>query len=163
AGETEVRIYDGDRLVARHRRSYEAKKVVEDPAHVEALAAEKRAAQPLKGRDRLRAAVPELEGFLRVLAERGESLGYHTVRLLRLLDLHGVDALRVAVSVAVERGAYASGAVAHILDQQRRAEGLTPPVEVALPKDPRVSDLRINNHSLEDYDGLSGTNDHPDA
>jgi len=155
AGADEVRLYDRTELVARHRRSYEAGQVVEDPAHVAALVAAKRAAQPHSGRDRLTAEVPQLRGFFAVLAERGEALGCHTVRLLRLLDRYGPDELRTAVAAALARGAYTAGAVAHVLDIRRRERGQTPPVAVTLPDLPQVRELAINHHKLEDYDELA--------
>ena len=154
ASETTVRILDGEREVARHVRSYGASEVIEDPAHVAELVRAKRNAQPLKGRDRLRAAVPLTAGFFETLAERGEHLGYHASRLLRLLDDYGAQELAAAVQLAVERESYSAGAVAHLLELRRRAQGLPPPVRLELPDDPRVRDLRVTPHKLEDYDAL---------
>lgn len=159
ASPTRVRILAGDRELADHVRSYDTQQVIEDPAHVEALVAAKRNAQPLKARDRLRAAVPETDRIFEALAARGESLGHHTVRLTRLLDEYGGEELVAAVRLAVERQAWGAGCVAHILEQRRRARGLPPPVRVHLPDDPRVRDLRVTPHRLEDYDALGKTTD----
>lgn len=158
ADEKEVRLFDGQELVARHARSFEKGKVVEDPAHIEALVEAKRNAQSGKRRDVLITLVPQLQDFFNVLAVRGEAMGYHTHRLLGLLDRYGVEELRHAVAVAVGRQAYAAGSVAHVLEQRRRALGLTPPVPVTLPDDPRIKGLCITPHNLEDYDEL-GRND----
>jgi transposase len=159
ASPTTVRILDGEREVARHTRSYDSGVTVEDPVHVEALVAAKRNAQSLKGRDRLRATVPESDLIFETLAERGENLGYQTVRLLKLLDEYGAQEVRVAVKLAVERHAWSAGSVAHIIEQRRRARGLPPPLPVTLPNDPRVRDLRVTPHNLEDYDELGKPND----
>src|SRR5208337_2680172 len=56
ASEQSVRIADGDRIVAQHRRSYDRLQIVEDPTHLRALADQKRHAHELRGRDRLRTA-----------------------------------------------------------------------------------------------------------
>jgi len=158
ANDKEVRVFDCQELVARHARSFEKGKVVEDPAHIEALVEAKRNAQSGKRRDVLITLVPQLQDFFNVLAQRGEALGYHTHRLLGLLDRYGVEELRHGVAVAVGRQACAAGSVAHILEQRRRALGLSPPVAVTLPDDPRIKDLRIIPHNLEGYDEL-GRND----
>jgi hypothetical protein len=93
------------------------------------------------------------------LALRGENLGYQTVRLLRLLDDYGHDELRAATRIALERHAYSAGSIAHLLEQRRRTQGLRPPVRVELPQDPRVRDLRLKPHRLEDYDALGRSQD----
>lgn len=163
AGATTVRLLDRpDREVARHARSWGTGEVVEDPHHVEVLANLKRAARELKGRDRLRAAVPETDALFEVLALRGDNLGANTSRLLSLLDDYGAEELRAAVSEAVAREAFGAGSVAHILEQRRRARGLAPPMRVQLPDDPRVRDLRVRPHRLEEYDGLGQRDDDGD-
>jgi len=154
AGPALVRVLDGQREVARHVRSYGTSDVMEDPKHIEKLVRMKHAARELKGRDRLRAAVPETDIIFEVLALRGDNLGGNTSRLLGLLDDYGVEQLRAAVAEAIARDAFGAGPVAHILEQRRRARGLAPPVRVELPNDPRVRDLRVTPHRLEDYDAL---------
>lgn len=159
AGEDRVRLLDGEQEVARHRRSYGSAEVIEDPAHLEGLAAHKRQASASRGRDRLCAAVPESQQIFEALALRGHNLGSHTIRLLRLLDQYGAEELRAAVRVAVEREAFGAGSVAHILEGRRRGRGLPPPIDVELPADPRVRELRVIPHRLEDYDALGAAAD----
>jgi transposase len=154
AGADTIRVLDDQREVARHVRSYGSGECLEDPAHIEALVEWKKNARELKGRDRLLAAVPETENLFKHLALRGETLGIHTARLLRLLDTYGPRELRLATRTALERDAFSTGSIAHLLDQRRRERGLTPPLEVHLPDDPRVRDLRVIPHSLEAYDAL---------
>ncbi len=150
-----VRLLDGDREVARHVRSYGSRETIEDPRHIDELAAAKRNAAQSRGRDRLRAAVPETDRIFEALALRGGNLGSHTVRLLRSLDEYGAEELRAAVQTALEREAFGAGSVSHILESRRRAKGLAPPVRVELPADPRVRDLRVIPHRLADYDRLA--------
>lgn len=155
ASPTVVRVLDGTDEVACHTRSYDTGAVVENPEHVAGLAEFKRNARLLTGRDRLRAAAPETDELFTALAERGESLGHHTVRLQKLLDQYGAEELRTAVRVALTRRAPSAGAVAHILEQRRRARGLPPPIPVDLPDDPRIRDLQLTPTNLEDYDELA--------
>jgi len=152
--ETLLRVLDGVTEVACHGRSYDRSQQVEEPAHLAALAREKRRAHELRGRDRLRALCPEAEPFLDALARRGEPLASHTTALLRLLDQYGASALNAALRDALRRGAVSAPSVAHLLDQRARARRQPPPLTVVLPPDPRVRDLRVTPHPLAAYDAL---------
>src|SRR5439155_26460476 len=92
----------------------------------------------------------------------GESLAYHAHRLLKLLDDYGADQLRAAIRIAVWRGAPTSGSIAHVLEQRRRAQGLTPPLAIDLSHRPELRDLRLIPHRLEDYDALGHHDADPD-
>jgi len=154
ASEDLVRLVDGVTEVARHARSYDRGQRIENPAHLAALAQEKRRAHDLRGRDRLRAVCPHADAFLDALARRDAPLAAQTARLLRLLDQVGATALDTALAEALERGAVSAASVAHLLEQRRRARHLPPPLDVVLPADPRVRDLRVTPHALSAYDTL---------
>lgn len=157
ASEIAVRLVDGGRDVARHDRSYDRQRQIENPEHIKTLAEDKRAAHELRGRDRLRTACPRAEAFLDAVALRGGYLGGTTSRLLRLLDRYGAAALDTALGEALARGAPSAGSVGHLLDQAQRKAGAPPPVDVVLPEDPRVRDLRVTPHALTPYDALART------
>jgi transposase len=154
ASEHQVRLLDGTTEVARHARSYDRGQRIEDDAHLAALVAEKRRAHDLRGRDRLRHACPQAEAFLAALAVRGHPLASETTRLLRLLDQVGASALDAALAEALTRGAISAASVAHVLDQRRRARRQPPLIDLVLPADPRVRDLRVTPHALSAYDTL---------
>jgi transposase len=154
ASETVVRLLDGVTEVARHARRYDRGQRVEEPAHLAALAREKRRAHDLRGRDRLRASCASADALLDALARRGEPLAPHTTALLRLLDQYGAAALDWALHEALARGAVSAPSVAHLLDQRARARRQPPPLAVVLPADPRVRDLRVTPHPLTAYDAL---------
>lgn len=155
ASADEVRILDGQTVVAQHERLFDTAATVEDPAHVAALAKAKRAAASLKGRDRLRAQVPAAERLLMRLAERGENLGYHTQRLLRLLDEYGRQEVVAAIDEALAKDALGAGSIAHILERRRKSRGHKPPLALPLPDRPGVRDLDVTPHPLEEYDELA--------
>jgi len=154
AAEDRVRLLDGSTEVARHPRSYDRGQRIEDDAHLAALTRAKHHAHDLRGRDRLRQACPHADALLDALARRGEPLASQTTRLLRLLDQVGAPALDAALGEALARGALSAASVAHILDQRRRARRLPPLVDLVLPADPRVRDLRVTPHALSAYDTL---------
>jgi len=156
ASETEVRIVDGlGAELARHVRSYDRAAVVEDAVHLAALAKQKRRAHELRGRDRLRSVCPRAEAFLDALARRGEPLAAHVNRLAVLLDRYGAGEVDFALAEALARGAISASSVAHILDQRARKRSAPPPIDVVLPDDPRVRNLRVTPHALAPYDALS--------
>lgn len=154
ASDTLVRILDGGAEIARHARSWDRGLTLEDPVHLAALAREKRRAHEHRGRDRLRSRCPRADDFIEALALRGEPMGGHTTRLLKLLDRYGAADLDAALAEAIARGAISAASVAHLLDQQARSRGQAPPLDVVLPDDPRVRDLRVEPHSLVPYDDL---------
>ena len=154
AAEHQVRLLDGSTEVARHARTYDRGQRVEDDAHLAALVAEKHRAHDLRGRDRLRHACPQAEAFLDALAVRGHPLARETTHLLRLLDHVGAPALEAALAEALARGAISAASVAHVLDQRRRAGRQPPLIDLVLPADPRVRDLRVTPHAPSAYDTL---------
>jgi hypothetical protein len=154
ASEDLVRLLDGSTEVARHARSYDRGQRIEDEAHLAALVAEKRRAHDLRGRDRLRQACRHAAAFLDALAVRGHPLASETTRLLRLLDQVGAPALDAALAETLARGASSAASVAHVLEQRRRARRQPPLLDLVLPADPRVRDLRVTPHALSAYDTL---------
>jgi transposase len=159
ASETAVRItgaVDGT-VFAEHARSYDRGQTIEDPAHLAALAVEKRRAHELRGRDRLRASCKQADVFLDALALRSEPLGAHTRRLLLLLDAHGARAVDEAIKDALSRGAVSADSVAHLLEQKARTRKRPPHIPISPSGDPRVKDLRVTPHDLAAYDALSKT------
>ena len=161
ASEEFVRITNGSHVFATHARTYDEKQVIEDPAHIEELAREKRRAHELRGRDRLRASCPSADAFIEALALRGEHLGGQVSRLLKLLDRYDKVELEAALKDALARGAVGAASVAHVLDQRARARSRAPKLDVVLPDDPRVRDLRVTPHALDTYDALAKPKENP--
>jgi transposase len=145
--------------VAEHRRSWSRGEQIEDEAHLLALAREKKQARELSGRDRLRSRCGAADDFIAALASRNVTLGWHTRRLLDLLDRYGADDLDAALRDCLARNAVSAGSVAHVLDQQARRRGLAPTLPVVLPDDERVRDLDVEPHDLADYDDLAKRTD----
>ena len=155
ASPTTVRVVVGTEEIARHARSYDTGQTIEQEAHVAGLIDATHQANPSSARDRLRLAVPAATTLLERLAARGESLRYHIVRLLALLDDYGPQELGAAIARALERDALGAGAIAHLLETRRRQRGLKPPIPMALPDRPGVRDLDVTPHRLETYDDLA--------
>lgn len=156
----EVRILDRHELIARHRRSWDKGRVIEDPAHLAALWRAKRKARQSRDLDRLLRAVPGAEKLLAALGQRQHHLATAVARLLRLLDEHGREELQAAVAEALDAGSPHPDTVRLVLDRRRHQRGQPPPIPLALPDDPRVRDLVVVPHPLAGYD--PDDPDHPD-
>jgi len=154
ASSTTVRLLDGAEEVASHVRSWDKGALVEDAQHLAALAKKKAHAHELRGRDLLRARCPRADQLLQVLADRGDNLGNHTVKLLALADRYGPAETDAAIAETLARGALGPAAVAHVLDQRSRQKGAPPPLPLVLPDDPRVREQHVPQHSLNAYDTL---------
>jgi transposase len=162
ASETSVRILDGTTQLARHRRSYDRHRRIEDPAHIEALLAEKQRARGSSPCARLIGAVPSAEAFLEAAFQRGESVALITEKLLLLLDDHGARELRLAMQEALARQTPRVGSVVYILGQRRRQSQRRPALPVDLSRRPDLKDLYVKPHASETYDELSRSDDDDD-
>lgn len=161
ASESTVRILDGTKEIARHRRSYDRHQLVLDPTHQQALLEEKRQAFGSTPGGRLAQAVPESETLLDAAFARGESAGNQTAGLLKLLDTYGAAELRSAIREALERNTPRASSVAFILSRRQRSQQHTALTPVDLSRHPELQSLEVTPHNLETYDEL--THKHNDS
>jgi transposase len=152
---TTVRVLDGAELLATHPRSYDKGAQVEDPTHIEALVAYKRAARAHHGVDRLAQAAPSSQLLLTQAAERGEPLGTLTAALLRLLERFGATELNAAIDEALARGVPHPNAVHLALERRRAERELPPPMPVHLSEQAKQRDTSVTPHRLDGYDQLT--------
>ena len=155
----QVRILDGQAILATHPRSYDRGAQIEIAAHIETLAERKHQASQHRGMDRLTQAVPQSRELLIQAAEQGKPLGAITSALLRLLDRYGAAEVQVGVQQALARGVPHPNAVRLVLEQRRLATDQPPPVEISLPAHVQQRDVPVQPHCLESYDKLTETPD----
>lgn len=148
-----VRLLDGSEEVARHVRSYDKGVRVEERAHLDALAGEKRRGADMRAKDVLRSALKQAPAFLEALVPRTSSLGHDVTRLLQLLERYGARELDAALEEATAKGAISVASVAHLLDDKARRRKQPPPLDVVVPES--VRHVRVTPHALADYDSLS--------
>ena len=147
-----VSILEGNDVLATHPRSYSRDEQIEDPSHLEALTREKRAARRHRGTDRLHHAAPATQKLLVAVASRGQNLSVATTSLLRLLDTYGATRLQQATLEALERGSPHPRTVQLILETPTSTPPAPPRMRIPLPDDPRVRDLVVVPHALDEYD-----------
>jgi transposase len=150
ADDVTVRLLDGQTEVARHARCWGRHQPIELREHRTALLEEKRKARDLKGRDRLRVEVPEIEALLGRWVDAGRNLGSMVAFTVKLLDAYGPAILRAVVSDMVQRGVHDRGAMAILCEQRRRRR--TGPAPLALHLGAHVVERDVVPHDLGGYD-----------
>jgi hypothetical protein len=148
--DTLVRVLDGSLEVACHPRCWGRRQMIELPEHRAEILRLKRAAQELKGRDRLRALLPTIDLLYARWIDGGRSLRHMTAQTNKLLDLYGETIFTEAVTEIIQRGLHDPGALAQWCEQKRRALARPVPVEITLAS--HVPDRDVIPHNLEDYD-----------
>ena len=151
ASDTEVRILDGAREIARHRRSYNRQELVLDPVHQQALLRTKRKAVESTRSGRMELVVPESAELLERAFAEGESAPHQIAHLLQLLDRYGARALRGAVREALDRNTPRAASVEFLLRQSHRAA----PLPIDLRRHPQAESVEVRPHDLETYDELA--------
>jgi len=157
ASDKQVRILEGTQEIARHVRSYDRRQEILNPAHAQAVLEGKRRALVSTAGGRLARAVPESETLLDAAFARGESTAQQTLQLLKLLDLHGAEALRRAIREALERDTPRASSVAFLLRQQAASASSPPPID--LSRHPQAQAIDLAPHDLETYDELAHHDD----
>ena len=157
----QVRILEGQTVLATHPRSYDRQQQIEIPEHIEALVAEKHQASAHRGTDQLIQAVPRSRDLLTGALERGEPLGRTVRALAELLERYGVAEMTAAVDEALGRGVPHPNAVRLALERRRQAAAEPPPLAVHLPDHVKRRDVPVRPHRLDDYDSLMGNADEP--
>lgn len=155
----QVRILDGQAVIATHPRSYDRQQQIEIPGHIAALVADKHQASAHRGTDQLVQVVPASRALLTGAVERGEPLGRTVRALAELLERYGVAELTIAINEALERGVPHPNAVRLALERRRQAQAAPPPLAVCLPDHVKRRDVPVRPHRLDDYDTLMGNAD----
>jgi hypothetical protein len=150
ANDTEVRLLDGDDVVAQHVRSWAKHQRIEDHEHRRELLEHKRAARTPKMRDRLLAEIAGMEALYTRWVDVGRNLGLMTVRVGKLLELYGAETLAKAVADVLARGLHDPGALALRCEQARRVANR--PMPVVLELGAHVPDCDVVPHDLGQYD-----------
>jgi len=155
----ELRIVDGANVLACHRRSYDKGAQIEDPAHIQALVEQKRAARQHRATDRLIQAAPAARDLLVRAAERGGNLGAIVVGLQRQLDRYGAAELQAGILEALARDVPHPHAVRLALERRREQRGEAPPIAIAMPAHVQARDVLVRPHDLGTYDRLGDVDD----
>lgn len=145
-----VRLLDGKNEVARHARCWGRHQTLELREHRVAILEEKRNARDLKGRDRLRMEVPEIDALLERWVNAGRNIGSMIGATIKLLDAYGPAILREVTADMVRRGVHDRGAMAILCEQRRRRR--SGPAPLAIQLGDHVVERDVIPHDLGGYD-----------
>ena len=161
AGTHEVAVFDRTRPIAKHGRSYERGRLVENPAHYAGLLDAKKAAGTAKLTDRFlgMAAGSErdreaLQALLKGLLEGEFNVYRHLAKILKLAEVYGRIEVLGAVHQALRQGLVGANYVQNIIMQNRAGRGEADPAQLAIPARPEWEQIGGTERDLAVYDEL---------
>ncbi len=154
-----VRIVDGQRLLAQHKRSWGKGEQIETVEHIKALVEQKGAARLHRNTDRITQAAPAGKELLAAAAAQGIPLGRITADLADLLDQFGAAELQAAITEALKQNVPHTNAVRIALERRRDKRRRPPAMHSNLSKAARDRDVTVRPPRLDLYDRLKERND----
>jgi transposase len=156
ASPTEVCLYDGPSLVARHHRSYETHQDILDADHAKAVLDRKRRASGQTLQRLFLALAPEAKEYFSGLVKSELSVERHLKRILDLVATYGKAEVMGAILRALKFGAFGSDYVENIILSERRTrrEGQKTQLQI---KRKDLAEIDLPEQGLDHYDDLFGT------
>jgi transposase len=143
-------IYHQDKLIARHRRTYDRRRDIEDPDHPRALLAERRSARAQRQLARFLALSPRAEVYYAELAARRFNARHHVQKIVALSEIYGTEAVARALDDACHFQAFSSEYIANILES--RARVLPQPNALHLTRRHDLLELELPEPDLSLYE-----------
>jgi transposase len=113
-------IYQKDKLVARHPRSYDRHRDFEDPDHPRRLLAQRRKARDQKLFMRFLTLSAKAEDYFRELEKRRLNPRHHIQKIVALSEIYGTDPVARALEDAFLFQAFSCEYIANLLEQRAR-------------------------------------------
>ncbi|UCH45199.1 MAG: IS21 family transposase [Nitrospiraceae bacterium] len=144
-----VIIYHKQKAIATHHRSWEKRRRIELPAHVEQV----RKMKKRLWQDRQVAAFLSLgqdaQDYLDALVKAGQPVKKNVAKLLCLRDEYGAPSLILAIQKALKYHAAGADYIENILYQEMTPQHSHPPVRL---KDQDLNRIRLSEPLLTEYD-----------
>lgn len=149
-------IYHGEDLIARHARSFERHRDIEDPDHPKALVAQRRHARDAQVLGRFLALTPLAVRYHAGLVERRGQALVHVRKIVALADIYGDEAVVRALTDALSFEAFSSEYVAHLIEARSRQLPQASPLTLMRRQD--VLELELPPADLSAYSGFDRIN-----
>ena len=143
-------LYEGEKPVAEHLRSYERGKDIEIPEHAQPILERKRRADEQHLVKRFLALSPQAETYYRNLADRKLSWRMHLRKIVALADVYGTEKVARALADALVYQAFSSDYIANILEQRERR--LPDPGPLHLTRKQDLLDLQLPDPDMSIYE-----------
>jgi transposase len=151
---TTIEILCDGRVVARHVRSYDRGRFVEDPLHKDQLIEHKHFGRGNLFRESIVRDFPAADKILTTLFERGHDMNSLVRQLYRLRHDFGAEIFESSLAQLVGSKHISLEALRVIMQHKQRQSKLPPPIAVELPDDPKIRNLEVTSHPLSNYDKL---------
>ena len=143
-------VYDGEKLVAEHLRSYDRGQDFENPEHSQPVLERKRRGDEQHLLKRFLALSPQAETYYLQLAERKFSWRLHLRKIVALSDVYGTEKIARALADALAFQAFSSEYIANILEQRERRLPDPGPLHLARKQD--LLDLQLPEPDVSIYE-----------
>jgi transposase len=152
-----VCIYEREQLVARHPRSMDRHKDIEDPDHARQLLVQRKSAREQRLLVQFLALSPRAQAYREGLEAKRVNARVHLRKILALAELHGKDAVARALDDGLELQAFSAEYIANILAARRRIG--VEPAALQLTRRADLLELEIPEPDLSIYDRDQGADD----
>ncbi|RLD45157.1 MAG: IS21 family transposase, partial [Bacteroidetes bacterium] len=142
-------IYDQEKLIARHRRSYDRHQDFENPDHPKALLAQRRKAHNQQILKRFLTISPKAQIFYQKLEDRRMNPITHIRKIVALSEIYGPEAVSRAINDALVFAAFSSEYIANLLEQRTRDK--TEPAALHLSRKEDLLEIEVDEPNLEIY------------
>lgn len=146
-------VYAGEKLIARHIRSYERYQDFEDPDHPKALLAQRKKARDQKIFMRFIALSQKADLYYRKLAERRLNPQQHVRKIVALSEIYGTEPVARAIEDAFLFEAFSSEYIANLL--QQRARFHKEPTALHLTRREDLLEINLEHPDLSVYERIS--------
>lgn len=143
-------VYAGDKLIARHIRSYERYQDFEDPDHPKALLAQRKKARDQKIFMRFISLSPKADLYYRKLEERRLNPREHVRKIVALSEIYGIEPVARAIEDAFLFEAFSCEYIANLLQQRTRYH--KEPAALHLTRREDLLDIRLERPDLSIYE-----------
>ena len=143
-------VYHQDQLIARHDRSYERHKDLEDPDHPKALLAQRRNAREQRLLSQFLTLAPQATAYYEGLTARQLNARMHLAKILALAEIHGREATARAIADALAFHAFSSQYIAHLLEARSRTRA-QPVSPLSLTRRQDLLELELPEPDLSVY------------
>jgi transposase len=142
-------VYDQQKLIARHVRSYERRMDFELPDHVRPLLAERKKARDQKIFMTFLNLSAKAHDYFEQLGQRRLNPMHHVRKIVALSEIHGADAVARAMDDAFYFAAFSCEYIANLLEQRARSRPV--PSALMLTRRQDLLELTVEKPDLTIY------------
>ncbi len=147
----QLRIFDGETLIATHTLSHQKHQMITDPAHFSGLLRPAAASDRPGAQAQFLVTFPQAEAFVQGVAkQKGGNATYHLAQILALTETFPVSTVSIAIQHATEYGAFAARSVRRICESDA-ALALVPPTSPVQTSQPAVLQVPVEARTLMQY------------